>query len=202
MASGTATSALVSQGIINGYATNPPRFGVSDPVQRAQMAAFLVRALAWQGEPTTPRSFTDFGQLMAELQTASLILANRCDPQGNCVAKGYAPADCTAKGKTAPCFGPNDSVTRAQVISFITRAFTQDPTYAWLPQPNLTITFGEVPEVHRTDIQTYSFYVGSVPDVPTTIARWNEPAPREWVARALFLALQSPAPPVSLPSGQ
>ena len=185
-----AIAALSGQGIINGYATNPPTFGPNDAVQRAQIAAFLVRALQWQGAPTTPRSFTDFGALVAELRASSLILANRCDPQGNCVAKGYEPASCAARGETAPCFGPNDAVSYAQVISFIARAFQYAPTYGWQAQPNGVLPYSGIPAVHQADARMYHHYAGLIPAAPSG-SDWNQPAPRAWVARALYQALQS-----------
>ncbi len=186
----TAITALTSQGIINGYATVPPRFGPNDGVQRAQIAAFLVRALQWQGEATGPKSFTDFGSLVAELKTVSLILANKCDVGGSCVAKGYEPASCVARGKTAPCFGPNDAVSYAQVISFVARAFQFDPAYGWQAQPGEAIPYSGVPTVHEPDARIYHHYAGTIPAAPVGDA-WNQPAPRAWVAQVLYQALQS-----------
>ncbi len=184
-----AIAALTSRSIINGYATAPPTFGPNDPVQRAQVAAFLVRALAWSGEATTPRTFTDFGSLIEALRMASLILANKCDETGLCVARGYEAATCTARNLTAPCFGPNDSVTYAQVISFVARAFQFDSAYEWQPQPNGAMPYFGVPVVHQPDVQTYYAYAGGIPDAPMTEANWSQPAPRGWVARVLYQAL-------------
>ena len=85
-----AIAGLVRQGIIQGYATAPPTFGPDDDVQRAQLAAFLVRALGWQGRPTGPRSFSDFGGLVAELRTRALHpRPTPATGAGNCVARGY-----------------------------------------------------------------------------------------------------------------
>jgi hypothetical protein len=183
-----AIRVLTSQNIIRGYATNPPTFGPDDGVQRAQVAAFLVRALVWQGEPTGPRSFTDFGALVEELRVASLILANKCDGD-LCVARGYERAGCTARGRSFPCFGPNDGVTRAQVISFVARAFQFDETYAWEPRPDLPHPYSGVPAVHEPDVRTYSFYAGLIPDAPTTVEGWSAPASRAWIAMVLYQAL-------------
>jgi hypothetical protein len=174
-----AIAALSSRQIIRGYATTPPTFGPSDPVQRAQMAAFLVRGLEWQGRPTGPRSFSDFGQLVGELRTASLILANACE--GNaCVASGYGDGR----------FGPTDRVTHAQVISFVARAFQLDPNYDWQPS-GAAHPYSGVPAVHDADVRTYHAAAGTIPQAPTTQAAWNQPAPRAWVAMVLYQALQS-----------
>jgi hypothetical protein len=193
-----AIATLVANGIINGYATNPPRFGPNDGVQRAQIAAFLVRGLAWQGEATGPRSFTDFGVLVAELRTASLILANKCDTTGLCTARGYEAAGCAARGLAFPCFGPNDGVTHAQVISFIARAFQFDADHGWVPQQNGSMPYQGVPGVHQVDVKTYHANAGTIPAPPGSEADWNKPAPRAWVARVLFQALG--LPPVAVPT--
>jgi hypothetical protein len=174
-----AIAALSSQQIIRGYATTPPTFGPGDPVQRAQMAAFLVRGLDWQGRATGPRNFSDFGALVGELRTASLILANACE--GNtCVASGYGDGR----------FGPTDRVTHAQVISFVARAFQLDPAYDWQPS-GAAHPYSGVPAVHDADARTYHAAAGAIPQAPTTTAAWNQPAPRAWVAMVLYQALQS-----------
>lgn len=191
----SAIAFLTTSHIITGYDTNPKTFGPNDAVQRAQMAAFLMRGLRWQGEATSPRTFTDFGALVGELQTASLTLGNKCDSASQCVARGYEPAACTARGLTPPCFGPNDSVTYAQVISFIARAFPFDRDFAWLPQPTGPLPYTGVPSVHQTDARTYTFYAGAIPDAPTSEAAWSQPAPRAWVARVLYQPVNhSPGP--------
>lgn len=194
-----AITELTSRNIINGYATAPPTFGPDDPVQRAQIAAFLMRALAWQGEATTPRSFTDFGTLVESLRTASLILANKCDDSGLCVARGYDAGKCAALGLAAPCFGPNDSVTYAQVISFIARAF-QFSIYQWEPYPLGALPYAGVPSVHQTDVKSYHQYAGPIPSAPDTEQGWSSPAPRAWVARSLAQALGLVTPVFPSPS--
>ena len=45
------------------------------------------------------------------------------------VASGYGAAACAGMGKASPCFGPNDSVSYAQTISFITRAVPDSRNY-------------------------------------------------------------------------
>lgn len=174
-----AIVALSQEGVILGYGGN--RFGPTDPVQRAQMAAFIVRALDWENRPTGPTTFSDFGTLVTELRTASLILANACEAQTGCVARGYGDGR----------FGPNDQVSYAQVISFITRAFQVNEATNWQPQPNAALPYTGVPGVHATDIRTYTFYAGAIPDAPTSEIAWNAPAPREWVAQVLYFALQT-----------
>jgi hypothetical protein len=45
--------------------------------------------------------------------------------------------------------------------------------------------------VHQADARTYHAYAGTIPDAPTTEADWSQPAPRAWVARVLYQALQT-----------
>ena len=177
-----AIVALADRGIIKGYGNGD--FGPDDAVQRAQMAAFVVRAFQWQGLPTGPRAFTDFGPLVGELREASLILANLCADQADdatCVARGYGDGR----------FGPTDQVTHAQVISFLARAFVQNPASGWQAQPAAPLPYAGVPGVHATDIRAFTFYAGAIPDAPDTADEWNSPASRAWVASVLYQALQS-----------
>ncbi|MFN8515279.1 MAG: S-layer homology domain-containing protein [Chloroflexia bacterium] len=174
-----AVAVLTQQGTIRGYAGVPPRFGPTDNVQRAQVAAFLVRALAWQAHPTGPRTFTDLAGLATELRNSSLIVANTCDSNGLCVAYGYGDGR----------FGPTDPVSHAQVITFITRAFRLDPVQAWVPQPGDPQPYTGVPAVHDTDVRTFVHYAGPIPGAPSTAAGWNAPASRAWVAQLLYQAL-------------
>lgn len=195
-----AIAALVARNIITGYATNPPTFGPADTVQRAQIAAFLVRALRWQNEAKGPKSFTDFGPLAVELRNSALILANKCDSNDLCAARGYDPAACDARLLIYPCFDPNSGVTYAQVISFVARAFQFDPLYNWVPQPNGALPYQGVPSVHQTDVKTYHAKAGPIPAAPFTTEGWSQEAPRAWVARVLFKALNLPSAPSPSPS--
>jgi hypothetical protein len=177
-----AITSLTQAGVIQGYDTNPPTFGPNQSVQRAQIAAFLVRALGWQSMNQGPNTFNDFGPLVGELREASLILANACtnpsDPN-TCVAKGYGDGR----------FGPNDGVTYAQVMTFIARAFIFDGT--WRPQ-SAAHPYNGVPQVHESDVRTYHAYAGLVDDVPMPSGDgWNQAAPRAWVAVVLYQALQA-----------
>jgi probable HAF family extracellular repeat protein len=182
----TAIVALTAAGIVNGYATTPPSFGPADDVQRAQLAAFVVRALGWQGGPQGPRTFPDLGPLAGELRTASLILANACAEPGDaatCVARGYGDGR----------FGPADGVSYAQAISLVTRAFERDPDRAWQPRPGTAPPYGGVPAAHDADVRTYHFYTQSAGGIPGAPAGdgWDRPAPRAWVALVLHQALQA-----------
>ena len=177
-----AIESLTRTGVIQGYNTNPPTFGPNQSVQRAQIAAFLVRALGWQNMPQGPKGFNDFGPLVGELREASLILANACtnpsDPN-TCVAKGYGDGR----------FGPNEGVTYAQVMTFIARAFIYNQTWVAQSEPH---PYNGVPQVHEADVRTYDFYAGQVTTVSMpTGDGWNQTAPRAWVAVVLYQALQA-----------
>ncbi len=186
-----AIAALANQGVIFGYTADgcaargktSPCYGPDDPVQRAQGAAFLVRALDWQGQPTGPRTFTDFDGLVEDLRRDSLIIANQCATTAttSCVAQGYGDGR----------FGPIDSVSYAQVIAFIARAFARSTDFNWVTQPVGSPPYQEVPAIYAGEIATYHHYAGTIPAAPSTAAGWNAPAPREWIARVLYQALNS-----------
>jgi glucose/arabinose dehydrogenase len=99
---------LVGEGITGGCATNPPRYCPSNPVTRAQMASFLVRALDLP--PSATDRFTDDESSIHENDINALAQAGIT---GGC-------------GGTRYC--PNASVTRAQMASFLVRAFALAPT--------------------------------------------------------------------------
>lgn len=177
-----AIRALSTLGIIQGYGTVPPTYGPDDSMERAQMAAFLVRAFHWYAEPVEPGMFNDFGGLVGELRSAPLIVANRCAANGEgCVAQGYGDGR----------FGPADPVSYAQAISLIARACQIDEACGWEPQPGEAIPYSGVPAVHERDIRTFHHYAGAIPDAPTTAEGWSAPAPRGWIARVVYAALRS-----------
>jgi hypothetical protein len=178
-----AVEQLGAYGVIRGYGSAGcaersliyPCFVPGDTSLRAQMAALLVRAMGWSGEQHA-NPFADGGGLDAELWRSVGILA------AHGVAQGYGGGR----------FGPNDQVTQAQVVSFVTRAMidrgywqpaaSDDPTI----YPNVPASTG-----HRLDLGTYVQNAGSLPDFGAngTWASWNEPATRGWFARVLWQAL-------------
>lgn len=171
-----AIETLAAHGIIRGYGDQT--FGPNKAVERDEVAAFIVRALNWQDWPTGPETFSDLNPSNPQHRSA-LILANACDEEtGKCVAQGYE------NGR----FGPDDYVSYAQVITFITRAFMFDETYAWVPQEEGNLPYGGIPAVHANDVRTYLHYAGPIADVPDN---WNAAAPRAWVAQVLFQAWQT-----------
>ena len=102
---------LADRQITLGCATNPPRYCPDQPVTRAQMATFLVRA--FQLDPTeTPAGFTD--------------------TQGNVHAANIdtlAAAGITVGCRTEPLrYCPNQAVSRAQMATFLHRALNHQPT--------------------------------------------------------------------------
>ena len=96
---------LVELGVTKGCSTGPLRFCPDDSVTRAQMATFLVRALELEDAP--PAGFVD---------TAGNAHETRID--------ALAAASITAGCAAGPLrFCPDDSVTRAQMATFLVRAF-------------------------------------------------------------------------------
>ena len=92
-----------------------------------------------------------------------------------------------AKGYANGNFGPNDPVTFAQSISFISRAMVAKGY--WQQQPDVPVSSG-----HRSDLATYVYYAGAVPGTSSpnaTWANWTSGATRDWFTQALWQALNS-----------
>ena len=163
---------LTARGVIRGYGDG--RFGPNDTTQRAQMAAFIARAMGWDlenhGNPFNDQNGND-PNLWRNVGTLAYYG----------VAFGYGD------GK----FAPNDLVTRAQTISFVTRAMVVKGY--WQRQPDNPALFPDVPASsgHRIDIATYYHYIGSIPEVGSTsqFAAWSQPSNRAWFSEVLWRAL-------------
>ncbi len=101
--------AIFDAGITTGCSANPLRYCPQDPVDRAQMAAFIVRAV--EGEP--PANYCATGSPFADVSPASTFCK-------------YIKR-LSELGITTGCGGgnycPNDTVTRAQMAAFLARAF-------------------------------------------------------------------------------
>lgn len=192
-----AIQTLAARNIARGYQDGSGNFGPTDAVLRAQMAAFIVRAMHWDGEdhPGYP-TFTD-----------------RCDPQNpsNCidnelwrdigtlefrqVVTGYKASDCTAAGLAAPCYGPRDPVLQVQAVSFVTRAMVVKGNWTGAASDNPQI-YPNVPASsgHRLDLVTYCNQVGPVPGTPSCTVDYqgyDSPATRATFALMLAKALNN-----------
>ena len=96
-------------GVTAGCATGPARYCPDDSVTRAQMATFLTRAFGLESSP--PFGFVD---IEGNTHTESI--------------DALAAAGVTAGCATGPArYCPDDSVTRAQMATFLTRAITTGP---------------------------------------------------------------------------
>jgi hypothetical protein len=151
------------------------------------MAALIARAMGWDTEDWG-NTFTDRGGLDANLwrNVGTLYFYN--------VGRGYDGAACSARGVPSPCFGPTDSVTKAQTISFFTRAMVLNGY--WVQQADNPALYPNVPgsSGHRTDLATYAFYAGAVPGtggIAQTWADWATPASRSWFSQAEWQGLNS-----------
>ncbi len=178
-----AVEQLGAHGVIRGYGQEGctalersyPCFGPDQTNLRAQMAALIVRAMGWSDESAI-NPFTDGGEIAGELWDAVAILAARG------VARGY----------NASTFGPSDTVSQVQAVSFITRAMVargywqaamaDDPAI----YPDVPVSTGQ-----RLDLVTYVSNAGSLPDYPAGAAwgDWFAPATRGWFARVFWQAL-------------
>jgi hypothetical protein len=184
-----AITQLAARGVIRGYAAagcaalhvSSPCFGPNDPVTRAQMAALIARAMGWDQEDWG-NPFSDSGGIDASLWRNVGTLAHYG------VAFGYGDGR----------FGPNDKVTYAQTISFISRAMVVKGYWQARTAPPDPVPYGGVlgNTGHQNDVATFLFYTGSyggVPDHPQGggFADWNTPSSRAWFSRVLWAALLS-----------
>jgi hypothetical protein len=191
----TAIEALATRGVIKGcdQAAVPPLFCPLQPTLRAQMAALIVRAMAWGSE--TPANL--FSDKCDPLNTANCVDDELWNAVGVLAAKGVAKGytdGATCAPANAPCYAARDNVLYAQVISFITRAMVQKGYWMAATSddgtvyPNIPVDSG-----HRLDFVTYTNNVGPVPGTSSKTQNfdaWNQPATRAWFAQALWLALQ------------
>lgn len=182
---------LSVRGYLKGYGDGT--FGPEDRLVRAQMAALIARAMAYEDTPVNP--FTD--------RCAPSVAANCVDSElwlrvaqlaARNIARGYTDGETC--GGLPPCYAPRDFVTHAQVLSFITRAMVDEGW--WRNQPIDPQLFGGVLNGtgHERDVATYLFYTrngGGIPDVPPTgyFSNWNKPATRGWFAQVFWIALSS-----------
>lgn len=175
-----AVDELFAQGIVKGYSLAycqrgeivEPCFGPDDQVQRAQVAAMIVRAFAWQNEPFAANSFDDLDGLPLELKQAILILNEKG------IFQGY----------DSDSAGPNDRLSVAQAISIVARSFVI--AGYWDEQPGASVPYTGVPAIHAADVATAHHYLGTIPNAPIDADSWNAPTSRAWVAWLLALALE------------
>lgn len=176
-----AIGQLAARGIIRGY--DATTFGPDDQVLRAQMAALIARAMAWDRE--------DYGNGFPDQQGVDSTLWRNVGALAHYgVAKGYDD------GRGGTYYDPTGQVLHAQTISFITRAMIAKGY--WQLQPVNAGLYGGILNGtgHEADVATYLHYtraLGGIPDYPENggFASWNQPASRAWFARALWLALDS-----------
>ncbi len=196
-ADAAAIGALASRGTIKGYANG--NYGPDDGVTRAQMAALIARAMPnGPGTPSTiltPPACLVAGTWDCESWGTPFADGNGFDANlwrnigalaHYGVSMGYTPEACIALDRLSPCFGPNDAVSYAQTISFITRAMVAKGY--WRNQPNAPQPYGGVPAAHAADVATFVYYTGGIPATPSD---WNAGATRGWFARVLWAALDS-----------
>ena len=122
---------LAEREITGGCATGPLRYCPDDSVTRAQMASFLVRAYGL--DAAGPAGFTD---------TAGDTHEKNID--------ALAAAAITSGCSTEPLrYCPDDSVTRAQMATFLHRAFLKQQA-----EPEPVSVSDDVPDVDLTDMST------------------------------------------------
>lgn len=100
---------LAELGISQGCGKSPPRFCPSGPVTRGEMASFLTRAFGWK-----PAEEAGFGDLAGTVHTSNIDSA---------VAAGLV----NGCSEDPLRFCPDEPVTRAEMITFLARAFHLAP---------------------------------------------------------------------------
>ena len=179
LAGAYAIDQLAARGAIRGYGDGT--FGPADLTKRAQMAALIARAMGWDAE-TGANPFPD-----------------RCAPALGCVDDelwrdvGTLNRHDVARGYPDGTYDPFGDVLNIQVVSFVTRAMVAKGY--WQAQPERADLYPNVPASSgaRADLATYYFYVGALPDFPTTTPfnYWDVASTRSWFARVLWDALYS-----------
>ncbi|MCQ3813937.1 MAG: S-layer homology domain-containing protein, partial [Acidimicrobiia bacterium] len=102
--------ALYAADITEGCSSDPLRYCPNDPLTRAQMASFLVRALDL--EPAQPAGFTDVDSASSHAPNIDALYA----------------ADITEGCSSDPLrYCPNDPLTRAEMATFLVRALDLEP---------------------------------------------------------------------------
>ena len=125
---------LAERNITQGCATGPLRYCPTDSVTRAQMATFLVRAYGLDAAGSA--GFTDTAGNRHEANIDAL-----------------AAAEITSGCSTYPLrYCPDDSVTRAQMATFLHRALMKHKDETTEPEP--VSVSDDVPDVDLTDMST------------------------------------------------
>lgn len=179
LAGAYAIDQLAVRGVIRGYGDGT--FGPADLTKRAQVAALIARAMDWEAETGT-NPFLD-----------------RCAPALGCVDDelwrdvGTLNRHDVARGYPDGTYDPFGNVLNIQVVSFVSRAMVAKGY--WQAQPERADLYPNVPAASgaRADLATYYFYVGALPDFPTTspFSYWDTASTRSWFARVLWEALYS-----------
>ena len=124
-----AIEAMYATGVTNGCAVSPARFCPSDPVTREAMAAFLFRALAL--EPIVDANlFLDDDESPFETEIDALAVAG------------------IATGCGEGLFCPRRNVTRAEMATFLVRAFVGEGDF----DPVLDAFTDDDGSIHEPDI--------------------------------------------------
>ena len=130
----TYAEELADRNITTGCETGPLRYCPDDSVTRAQMATFLVRA--FDLEPAAPAGFADTGGDTHEANIDAL-----------------AAAGVTTGCGTEPLrYCPDQSVSRAQMATFLHRALVAVKEQVTEPEP--VAISEDVPDVDLVDIST------------------------------------------------
>jgi hypothetical protein len=126
--------ALVASGITGGCATTPPQYCPDAPVTRAQMAVFLVRALAY---PAVSDARTATGTIFADVPATH--------PLAPWIEELAAVGVTSGCGTVPPLYCPGSAVTRAEMAAFLLRA-KHGP--GWVPPQPAQQLFADVPLTH------------------------------------------------------
>lgn len=153
-----AISCISCRGLVSGYSSSPPCdtlqggapcFLPGNNVTRGQLSKFVANAAGWQDSiPTSTQSFRD-----VPYSSPFYLFIEKAIAHG--VISGYSSSPPCDTTQGAPCFLPNNSVTRGQAMKIITNAaqFTDQilatqQTYADVPYGSPFWVFIERAKLH------------------------------------------------------
>ena len=168
---------LTCRGIVSGYADG--YFRPNNPITRAEFSKMVT--LAFSIPRTTPavRSFSDVPtNYWAYGYIESLTAAG--------VINGQNAAQCAAAGVAAPCFRPNNPISRAELVKMVvvasgTAAQTSTTAYPDVPPSYWAYSYIQTATARQ--------WVGGFPD---NSFRPNALATRAELSKVVYLALNFP----------
>lgn len=183
---------LAQHGVVNGIS-----YGYYSPnanTTRAQFTKMIVAGFGYQLiNPPTPY-FSDVPTNYWAYQYIETAHAHN-------VIGGYSQAQCAAIGHAYPCFGPNDNITRAQIVIIVVNAkgWTLNtpgtPTFSDVPANSFAYAAVETAVSHGVIsgfVDNGSYHPCADAGVGSPCFRPNNNGTRGQLAKILYLTLNAP----------